>query len=290
MKFYDCARTASSMSCPTRRYDHASETFLTAQEIIVDVRERIRRAAHRRRTADAYPSARLGLLRIIGALLMAMRVARTIQRRRPRRTPAALTAHHDGRSVSPSRRGLRAITGGPFAGYDKNREPFLRVMRQTSRRRCATSMPGTSLVADNVLDDRRPRCVGRCRWSLVSSSATEIAQAFPCSRRLAPFRVHDGLPTRRASSRISRSSSTRSSWAAGLMKIVNQTVPDGASSKLGYLTLARSTRSSATSMQERNHRRRSGAGRTSHLSGVRLRVQGDAKGHAHPSITWATSR
>ncbi len=113
-----------SAASTSSRFRHAGEVVITAQEIIVDnasyptpaiARELARLPAARprlrqpRRAADgARPALRLG--------------------RRPRLRRGDHRADVAARPT-PSRRGSPAEMG-PFAGYEQNREPMLRVMRK----------------------------------------------------------------------------------------------------------------------------------------------------------------
>jgi ribonucleoside-diphosphate reductase alpha chain len=104
------------------RYRHAAEVFTTAQEIIVDFasypNELITRNSH-----DYRP---LGLgYANLGTLLMLLGIPYDSDRGRG--IASALTAILCGRAYRRSAEIARSK--GPFPGYEKNREPFLKVMR-----------------------------------------------------------------------------------------------------------------------------------------------------------------
>jgi ribonucleoside-diphosphate reductase alpha chain len=103
-------------------YRHAAELFLLAQEILVDLSsyptQPIAKNSH-----DYRP---LGLgYANLGTLLMLLGIPYDSERGRA--ISAALTAILCGRAYRQS--ALIAKSKGPFAGYESNREPMLRVMR-----------------------------------------------------------------------------------------------------------------------------------------------------------------
>ncbi len=103
-------------------YRHAAEIFFLAQEILVDLSsyptQRIAKNSH-----DYRP---LGLgYANLGTLLMVLGIPYDSDRGRA--ISAALTAILCGRAYRQS--ALMAKSKGPFAGYESNREPMLRVMR-----------------------------------------------------------------------------------------------------------------------------------------------------------------
>src|SRR6185436_3846846 len=105
-------------------FESACRTFITAQEILVDnasyPTKNIERNSH-----DYRP---LGLgYANLGALLMSRGLPYDSDAGRD--YAAALTAMMTGEAYAQSARIARDC-GGPFAGYDKNREPFLRVMHK----------------------------------------------------------------------------------------------------------------------------------------------------------------
>ena len=150
-------------------------TFITAQEIIVDnasyPTEAIERNSH-----DYRP---LGLgYANLGALLMSRGLPYDSDAGRD--YAAAITALMTGEAYAQSAR-IARDHGGPFAGYAKNREPFLRVMRKHR-----DAMRGRQPEARAGGSVRRGEAgVGRCGGARASSSATATRRR-PCSRRPAP--------------------------------------------------------------------------------------------------------
>jgi ribonucleoside-diphosphate reductase alpha chain len=103
-------------------YRHSAEVFLLAQDILVDLSsyptQRIAKNSH-----DYRP---LGLgYANLGTLLMVLGIPYDSERGRA--ISGALTAILCGRAYRQS--ALIAKSKGPFAGYEQNREPMLRVMR-----------------------------------------------------------------------------------------------------------------------------------------------------------------
>ncbi len=105
-------------------YEAAIRTLITAQEIIVDnasyPSEAIGKNSH------AYRPLGLGYANL-GALLMSRGLPYDSDGGRD--WAAALTALMTGEAYAQSAR-IARDHGGPFSGYEKNREPFLRVMRK----------------------------------------------------------------------------------------------------------------------------------------------------------------
>ncbi len=104
------------------RYRHACEVFLTAQEVVVDF------ASYPNRTIgqNSHDYRPLGLgYANLGTLLMLLGIPYDSDRGRG--IAAALTAIMCGRAYRQSAEIAR--TKGPFSGYEKNREPALRVMK-----------------------------------------------------------------------------------------------------------------------------------------------------------------
>ncbi len=105
-------------------YKAAIRTLITAQEIIVDnasyPTDMIGKNSH------AYRPLGLGYANL-GALLMSRGLPYDSDAGRD--YAAALTALMTGEAYAQSAR-IARDHGGPFAGYDKNRDPFLRVMRK----------------------------------------------------------------------------------------------------------------------------------------------------------------
>jgi len=105
------------------RYRHAIEIFTTAQEIIVDFASYPNRAIAQ--NSHDYRPLGLGYANL-GTLLMLLGIP--YDSNRGRAIASALTAILTGHAYRHS--ALMARSKGTFAGYAKNREPFLRVMRQ----------------------------------------------------------------------------------------------------------------------------------------------------------------
>jgi len=105
-------------------YKHAIRTLITAQEIIVDNASYPTPAIEK--NSHAYRPLGLGYANL-GALLMSRGVPYDSDAGRD--YAAALTAIMTGEAYAQSSR-ISRDQGGPFTGYEQNREPFLRVMRK----------------------------------------------------------------------------------------------------------------------------------------------------------------
>jgi ribonucleoside-diphosphate reductase alpha chain len=105
-------------------YRAAIQTLITAQEIIVD--NASYPSASIEKNSHAYRPLGLGYANL-GALLMSRGLPYDSDAGRD--YAAALTALMTGEAYAQSAR-IARDHGGPFSGYDKNREPFLRVMRK----------------------------------------------------------------------------------------------------------------------------------------------------------------
>src|SRR5262249_9333385 len=105
-------------------YKAAIRTLITSQEIIVDNASYPTPAIEK--NSHAYRPLGLGYANL-GALLMSRGLPYDSDAGRD--YAAALTALMTGEAYAQSSRVARD-QGGPFAGYEKNREPFLRVMRK----------------------------------------------------------------------------------------------------------------------------------------------------------------
>src|SRR5213075_2882278 len=105
-------------------YKAAIRTLITAQEIIVDnasyPTETIGKNSH------AYRPLGLGYANL-GALLMSRGLPYDSESGRD--YAAAITALMHGAAFAQSAK-IARDHGGPFAGYEKNKEPFIRVMRK----------------------------------------------------------------------------------------------------------------------------------------------------------------
>jgi len=108
----------------TVAYKAAIRTLITAQEIIVDNASYPTPAIEK--NSHAYRPLGLGYANL-GALLMSRGLPYDSDAGRD--YAAALTALMTGEAYAQSARVARDH-GGPFSGYEKNREPFLRVMRK----------------------------------------------------------------------------------------------------------------------------------------------------------------
>ena len=102
----------------------ACRTFITAQEILVDNSSYPTQAIEK--NSHAYRPLGLGYANL-GALLMSRGLPYDSDQGRD--YSGAITALMTGEAYAQSARVARDH-GGPFAGYEKNREPFLRVMRK----------------------------------------------------------------------------------------------------------------------------------------------------------------
>jgi ribonucleoside-diphosphate reductase alpha chain len=118
MKFYDADRGFDVES-----FKRACEVVITAQEIIVDSASYPTAAIER--NSHAFRPLGLGYANL-GALLMARGLPYDSDSGRD--YSAAITALMSGAAYAQSARIAAAM--GPFAGYEENREPMLRVMRK----------------------------------------------------------------------------------------------------------------------------------------------------------------
>src|SRR3989475_2795524 len=105
-------------------FKHAVEIVITAQEIIVDNASYPTKAIEK--NSHDYRPLGLGYANL-GALLMSRGLPYDSDTGRD--YAAALTALMTGEAYAQSAR-ISRDCGGPFAGYEKNRDPFLRVMRK----------------------------------------------------------------------------------------------------------------------------------------------------------------
>jgi ribonucleoside-diphosphate reductase alpha chain len=201
-------------------YKAAIRTLITAQEIIVDnasyPTESIGRNSH------AYRPLGLGYANL-GALLMSRGLPYDSDAGRD--YAAALTALMTGEAYAQSARVARDH-GGPFSGYDKNREPFLRVMRKHR----------------DAMRDVNARNVPSDLYTAAKSSwddAVELGEAFGYRNAQATVLAPTGTigfmmdcDTTGVEPDIALVK-YKKLVGGGLMKIVNQTVPM-ALRKLGY--------------------------------------------------------
>jgi len=121
----------------------AVRTFITAQEIIVGSASYPTKAIER--NSQDYRPLGLGYANL-GALLMSRGVPYDSDAGRA--YAAAITALMTGEAYAQSAR-IARDHGGPFAGYERNREPFMRVMR---KHRDALRNISTALVPAEIFD------------------------------------------------------------------------------------------------------------------------------------------
>ncbi len=164
--------TASSTS---RRSSAACRTLITAQEILVDNSSYPTKAIEK--NSHAYRPLGLGYANL-GALLMSRGLPYDSDAGRD--YAGAITAVMTGEAYAQSARVARDH-GGPFAGYEDNREPFLRVMR---KHRDAIKDINAEARA-RPTSTTRPSRRGTRRSSSARTSATATRRP-PCSRRPAP--------------------------------------------------------------------------------------------------------
>jgi len=124
MKFVRIDEDLKNAEFDVTAYKAAIHTLITAQEIIVDNASYPTPAIEK--NSHAYRPLGLGYANL-GALLMSRGLPYDSDAGRD--YAAALTALMTGEAYAQSARIARDC-GGPFAGYEKNREPFLRVMRK----------------------------------------------------------------------------------------------------------------------------------------------------------------
>ncbi len=201
-------------------YKAAIRTLITAQEIIVDNASYPTDAIGR--NSHAYRPLGLGYANL-GALLMSRGLPYDSDAGRD--YAAALTALMTGEAYAQSSRVARDH-GGPFAGYDKNREPFLRVMR---KHRDALR----DVNARNVPSDLY--AAARASWD----DAVELGEQFGYRNAQATVLAPTGTigfmmdcDTTGVEPDIALVK-YKKLVGGGMMKIVNQTVPM-ALRKLGY--------------------------------------------------------
>ena len=162
-------------------YKAAIRTLITAQEIIVDNASYPTPAIEK--NSHAYRPLGLGYANL-GALLMSRGLPYDSDAGRD--YAAALTALMTGEAYAQSARIARDC-GGPFAGYEKNREPFLRVMRKhrdSMRDVNARNVPSDLYAAAKSV-------VGRCGGARRAVRLPERAGDRAGADR--HHRLHDGL-------------------------------------------------------------------------------------------------
>ena len=247
--------------------------MITAQEILVD-NSSYPTPAIAKNSHDYRP---LGLgYANLGALLMSRGLPYDSDRRpRLRRGDhrASCTARRYAQSAKIAR-----DHGGPFAGYEKNREPFLRVMR---KHRAALKdidkthvpkelMEAAKTVWDEVIEMGEQHGFRNAQATVLAPTGT-IGFMMDCDTT----GVEPDIALVKYKKLV----------GGGLMKIVNQTVPM-ALPKLGYNADSRSRRSSSTSTSTRPSKGR----RTSRIRTCRCSIARSSRRAAcAPSTTWATS-
>jgi len=201
-------------------FDAACRTLITAQEILVDnssyPTEAIGRNSH------AYRPLGLGYANL-GALLMARGLPYDSDAGRD--YAAAITAVMHGAAYAQSAKVARDC-GGPFAGYEKNREPFLRVMRKhraALRDIDRTHVPkdlfdAAKAVWDEVIEMGEQHGYRNAQATVLAPTGT-IGFMMDCDTT----GVEPDIALVKYKKLV----------GGGLMKIVNQTVPM-ALAKLGY--------------------------------------------------------
>jgi ribonucleoside-diphosphate reductase alpha chain len=201
-------------------YKAAIRTLLTAQEIIVDSASYPSEAIGR--NSHAYRPLGLGYANL-GALLMSRGLPYDSDGGRD--YAAALTALMTGEAYAQSAR-IARDHGGPFSGYEKNREPFLRVMRK--HRDAMRDVNGRNVPPDLY-------SAAKTSWD----DAVELGEQFGYRNAQATVLAPTGTigfmmdcDTTGVEPDIALVK-YKKLVGGGLMKIVNQTVPM-ALTKLGY--------------------------------------------------------
>jgi ribonucleoside-diphosphate reductase alpha chain len=220
MKFLRPDGSADAGEFDFASFDAACRTLITAQEILVDnssyPTESIAKNSH------AYRPLGLGYANL-GALLMSRGLPYDSDAGRD--YAAALTALMHGAAFAQSSK-IARDHGGPFAGYEKNREPFLRVMR---KHRTAlkdidrTHVPkelfeAAKTVWDEVIEMGEQHGFRNAQATVLAPTGT-IGFMMDCDTT----GVEPDIALVKYKKLV----------GGGLMKIVNQTVPM-ALSKLGY--------------------------------------------------------
>ena len=223
-------------------YKAAIRTLITAQEIIVDNASYPTPAIEK--NSHAYRPLGLGYANL-GALLMSRGLPYDSDAGRD--YAAALTALMTGEAYAQSARIARDC-GGPFSGYEKNREPFLRVMRKHR----------------DAMRDVNARNVPSDLYSAAKASwddAVELGEQFGYRNAQATVLAPTGTigfmmdcDTTGVEPDIALVK-YKKLVGGGLMKIVNQTVPMALQQARLHAS-RRSTRSSSTSTRTRRSKAR----------------------------------
>ena len=220
MKFVHPEGSAEAGELDHASFDAACRTLITAQEILVDnssyPTEAIARNSH------AYRPLGLGYANL-GALLMSRGLP--YDSAAGRDYAAAITALMHGAAYAQSAKVARDH-GGPFAGYEKNREPFLRVMR---KHRAALKDIDRSHMPQDLFD------AAKAVWDEVIEMGEQHGFRNAQATVLAPTGTIGFMmdcDTTGVEPDIALVK-YKKLVGGGLMKIVNQTVPM-ALAKLGY--------------------------------------------------------
>jgi ribonucleoside-diphosphate reductase alpha chain len=214
LKFHDADR-----GFDTESFRHACEVVITAQEIVVDYAGYPTKAIER--NSHDYRPLGIGYANL-GALLMARGMPYDSDSGRG--YAAAITALMSGASYAQSAR--IAEKKGPFAGYSKNREPMLRVMRKhrdAIKRIDAAHVPLELLQAakqswDEVVQLGEKHGLRNSQISVLAPTGT-IAFMMDCDTT----GVEPDIALVKYKKLV----------GGGMIKIVNQTVPVGLK-RLGY--------------------------------------------------------
>jgi ribonucleoside-diphosphate reductase alpha chain len=201
-------------------YKAAIRTLITAQEIIVDNASYPTPAIEK--NSHAYRPLGLGYANL-GALLMSRGLPYDSDGGRD--YAAALTALMTGEAYAQSARIARDC-GGPFSGYEKNREPFLRVMRK--HRDAMRDINGRNVPPDLYQ-------TARSSWDDAVELGEQVGYRNAQATVLAPTGTIGFMmdcDTTGVEPDIALVK-YKKLVGGGLMKIVNQTVPM-ALKKLGY--------------------------------------------------------
>ena len=216
MKFRD----AGSGAFDTASFEHAVKIMITAQEMMVGFAhyptEKIAQRSHEFRPLG------LGYANL-GALLMAAGLPYDSDAGRA--YAGAVTSLMTGRAYHQSAQVARDC-GGPFAGYAHNREPMLRVM---GKHRAAVDDIDAALIPETLLD------AARTAWDKTVELGTQHGYRNAQASVLAPtgtigFLMDCDTTGIEPDIAIVK---YKSLVGGGMMKIVNQTVPE-ALERLGY--------------------------------------------------------
>jgi ribonucleoside-diphosphate reductase alpha chain len=218
----DAAGSAGAAEFDFAAFDAACRTLITAQEILVDNSSYPTPAIEK--NSHAYRPLGLGYANL-GALLMSRGLPYDSDAGRD--YSATITALMHGAAYAQSSK-IARDHGGPFAGYEKNREPFLRVMR---KHRAAlkdidrTHVPkdlfeAAKAVWDEVIEMGEQHGFRNAQATVLAPTGT-IGFMMDCDTT----GVEPDIALVKYKKLV----------GGGLMKIVNQTVPM-ALDKLGYST------------------------------------------------------